>query len=66
VPVIGGQGGTIPGMIHRLAARSGLALGNVPCKKGSVWVLSFHPARPHHLVAADYIPTALPPPKPSA
>jgi 8-oxo-dGTP pyrophosphatase MutT (NUDIX family)/phosphohistidine phosphatase SixA len=65
VPVVCGQGGAIPGMIRRLAERSGLALGNVPCKKASIWVLSFHPAKPHHLVAADYIPTALPPPKPS-
>lgn len=65
VPVVCGQGGAIPGMIRRLAERSGLALETVPCKKGSVWVLSFHPAKPHHLVAADYIPTALPPPMPS-
>ena len=65
VPVVCGQGGAIPGMIRRLAARSGLAMGNVPCKKGSVWVLSFHPAKPHQLVAADYLPTALPPPPPT-
>jgi 8-oxo-dGTP pyrophosphatase MutT (NUDIX family)/phosphohistidine phosphatase SixA len=52
VPVVCGQGGAIPGMIRRLAPRSGLAMGNVPCKKGSVWVLSFHPAKPHQLVAA--------------
>jgi 8-oxo-dGTP diphosphatase len=64
VPVICGQGGAIPGMIRHLADKSGLALGNVPCKKGSIWVLSFHPTKPRHLVAADYLPTALPPPLP--
>jgi len=64
VPAICSQGGAIPGMIRRLAEKSGLRLGNVPCKKGSIWVLSFHPAKPRHLLAADYISTALPPPPP--
>lgn len=61
VPVICSQGGTIPGLIGRLAERSDLTLHDVPCKKGSTWVLSFAGTR---LVAADYIATALPTPCP--
>jgi 8-oxo-dGTP diphosphatase len=72
--VIASQGGAIPGMISRLAAASGLAIdpfdgtdrGNgldlLPCKKGSVWVLSFTPRPPYRLVAADYLASALPAP----
>ncbi|HWE89321.1 MAG TPA: NUDIX hydrolase [Pseudonocardiaceae bacterium] len=69
-PVISSQGGAIPGLIRMLAQRSGraqrsgLALDQVPCKKGSVWVLSLEPAWPHRLLAADYLPTALPAPAP--
>jgi 8-oxo-(d)GTP phosphatase len=60
--VICSQGGTIPGLIRRIAARSALPLGDVlPCKKGSTWVLSFAGTA---LVAADYIATALPTPCP--
>jgi 8-oxo-(d)GTP phosphatase len=61
-PVICSQGGAIPGLIRALAARSGLKLGDVPCKKGSTWVLSLHENR---LLAADYLATALPTPCPS-
>jgi 8-oxo-dGTP diphosphatase len=61
-PVISSQGGAIPGLILLLAERSGLALDQVPCKKGSVWVLSFQPRRPDRLLAAGYLPTALPAP----
>jgi 8-oxo-dGTP pyrophosphatase MutT (NUDIX family)/phosphohistidine phosphatase SixA len=62
VPLVCGQGGAIPGLIRHLAERSGLELGKVPCKKGSTWVLSFGDTEPHLLVAADYLPTALPAP----
>jgi 8-oxo-dGTP diphosphatase len=59
------QGGAIPGMIGRLAEESGLDLGTkpLPCKKGSVWVLSFTPDAPHRLLAADYLASPLAPPK---
>jgi hypothetical protein len=62
-------------LVSRLAAAGGLALRDVPSKKGSTWVLSFasdeqemadqfdqKPAK-HvglRLVAADYIPDPLP------
>ena len=61
VPVICSQGGAIPGLIRGLAGRSGLKLGDVPCKKGSTWVLSFDG---NLLLAADYLATALPKPCP--
>ena len=61
VPVICSQGGAIPGLIRRLAQESGLPLSHVPCKKGSTWVLSFDGTT---LLAADYLPTALPKPCP--
>jgi len=61
VPVICSQGRTIPALIRRIAARSGLPLHDLPCKKGSTWVLSFAGTT---LVAADYIATALPTPCP--
>jgi 8-oxo-dGTP pyrophosphatase MutT (NUDIX family)/broad specificity phosphatase PhoE len=64
VPVICSQGGAIPGLIRRIAQRSGLSIDDVPCKKGSIWVLSFDPAEPGYLLAADYVPTALPLPDP--
>lgn len=63
-PVISSQGGVIPGLILMLAERSGLPLGQVPCKKGSVWVLSFAPGKPEKLLAAAYLPSALPAPSP--
>jgi 8-oxo-(d)GTP phosphatase len=64
VAVVCGQGAAIPGLIERLAERSGLRLppGPLPCKKASVWVLSFAPAAPHDLLATDYLPTPLPTP----
>jgi 8-oxo-dGTP diphosphatase len=62
VPVICSQGGAIPGLLRRLAQRAGLDLHDVPCKKGSTWVLSFDRTT---LRAADYLPTALPVPLPT-
>jgi 8-oxo-dGTP diphosphatase len=58
------QGGAIPSLIASLADDSGLALDEIPCKKGSVWVLSFAPDS-DRLLAADYLPTALPVPTPA-
>jgi 8-oxo-dGTP diphosphatase len=53
VPVLCSQGGVIPDLVSRLAARSGLSLGDtVQSKKGSVWALFFDGTR---LVAADYV-----------
>jgi 8-oxo-dGTP diphosphatase len=63
-PVVCGQGGAIPSLIEEFAASSGLVLDEIPCKKGSVWVLSFEPARGGKLLAADYLPSALPAPIP--
>ena len=69
-PVVCSQGGVIPDLVHSLASRDGVALPvdedeAMPSKKGSVWVLSFQ-ASPGNgcpqLVAADYLPTALPTP----
>jgi 8-oxo-dGTP diphosphatase len=65
-PVVCSQGGVIPGVIAALAEKSGLRLGRIPCKKGSTWVLSFSATRPQRLVAAHYLPTALPAPLPTA
>lgn len=62
VPVVCSQGGVIPGVLRELATASGLELDRVPCKKGSVWVLSWRPGTPARLLAAHYIPTALPNP----
>jgi 8-oxo-dGTP pyrophosphatase MutT (NUDIX family)/phosphohistidine phosphatase SixA len=64
VPVICSQGGVIPDVICALAKKSGLALDRIPCKKGSTWVLSFSESRPLRLLAAFYLPTALPVPLP--
>jgi 8-oxo-dGTP diphosphatase len=63
-PVVCTQGGVIPGVLRTFAERSGLALGRIRGKKGSVWVLSFHPDEPARLLAADYLPSALPEPLP--
>lgn len=60
-PAICSQGGAIPALIAGFAAASGLSLDEIPCKKGSVWVLSFAPDQ-DRLLAADYLPTALPAP----
>lgn len=61
--VVASQGGAIPGLIAGLAEQSGLELTGVPCKKGSVWILTFSPGPDPHLLAANYIPTALPDPQ---
>ena len=59
------QGGAIPGLIGDLADASGLPLEEIPCKKGSVWILSLAPDS-DRLLAADYLPTALAAPIPPA
>jgi 8-oxo-dGTP diphosphatase len=63
-PAICSQGGAIPALIAGFAAESGLLLDEIPCKKGSVWILSFAPDE-DRLLAADYLPTALPAPVPA-
>ncbi|GAB3564159.1 NUDIX hydrolase [Amycolatopsis endophytica] len=69
-PVVCSQGGVIPDVVWSLAVRDDVRLPveddeRVPSKKGSLWVLSFQ-ASPGNggprLVAADYLPTALPTP----
>lgn len=67
--VVCSQGGVIPPLLDTLAERDGVSLtrkltGEVPSKKGSVWVLSFdrHSAEEPRLVAAHYLPSALPTP----
>jgi 8-oxo-dGTP diphosphatase len=60
--VVCSQGGVIPDVLATLAERSGLALGGIRAKKGSVWVLSFSTTKPLRLLAAHYLPTALPEP----
>ncbi len=75
VPVVASQGGVIPDVVSTLASLSGLWLPEVPCKKGSTWVLSFR--RPDaewstsdssvtwpRLVSAHYLPSPLAAPKP--
>ncbi|SHG06323.1 NUDIX hydrolase [Streptoalloteichus hindustanus] len=64
VPVVSSQGGVIPDVVARLARDSGVDLvpllddeGDVPSRKGSLWLLSFTPADepgPPRLLAADY------------
>lgn len=66
-PVISSQGKVIPDLVRTLAERDGVALDDVPSKKGSVWLLSFRRPTPRDastngvplLVAASYLP---PPP----
>ncbi|WP_277068902.1 NUDIX hydrolase [Saccharomonospora viridis] len=66
--VVCSQGGVIPDLLDTLARRNDLELsrkrsGDVPSKKGSVWVLSFDTtAETPRLVGAHYLPTALPEP----
>jgi 8-oxo-(d)GTP phosphatase len=59
-PVVCGQGGAIPAAVARLAAEGGIDVDRPRSKKGSTWVLTFGPR--HRLLAADYLPTALPAP----
>lgn len=72
-PVICSQGGVIPDLVSALADRDGIDIevpqkGKLPSKKGSVWLLSFRSpavgAEPR-LVAAGYVPSALPLPEPA-
>lgn len=71
-PLISSQGGVIPDLVSALADRDGVELpaardGVVPSKKGSLWVLSFSPGDDGPvLVGADYYPSPLPAPVPSA
>ncbi len=61
-PLVCSQGGVIPDLLARLG--DSLDLGEIRSKKGSLWVLSFAPGTgPMCLVAADYYPSALPPPR---
>ncbi|MEU7528685.1 NUDIX hydrolase [Saccharothrix sp. NPDC042600] len=76
VPVVCSQGGVIPDVVATLASLSGLPQGaEVPCKKGSAWVLSFRRPEPGwstsdttgtwpKLVSAHYLPTSLAAPVP--
>lgn len=63
-PVVCTQGGVIPGVLGAIASRAGLELGRIRSKKGSVWVLTFGATKPLRLLAAHYLPTALPHPLP--
>lgn len=71
-PLVSSQGGVIPDLVRNLADSAGIELpvgedGVLPCKKGSVWVLSFRPIADNGavvLAAADYYPSALPSPMP--
>jgi 8-oxo-(d)GTP phosphatase len=71
--VVSSQGGVIPAVVRTLAEMGGLRLSEVPCKKGSVWVLAFtrpfgtwstsdSPSRWPTLVSAHYLASALPRP----
>ncbi len=75
VPVVSSQGGVIPDLVSKLAKFGGLRLSDVPCKKGSLWLLAFTHPQPDwstsdsqaawpRLVSAHYLPSALPAPKP--
>ncbi|TLW90850.1 NUDIX hydrolase [Saccharomonospora piscinae] len=63
--VVCSQGGVIPHLLDTLAERDGVDVtprkhtGEVPSKKGSVWVLSFETTPRPRLVAAHYVPSAL-------
>jgi 8-oxo-dGTP diphosphatase len=61
-PVVCSQGGVIPAAVAALAAKSGLTLPRITAKKGSIWVLSFNTTKPFRLLAAHYLPSALPAP----
>ncbi|WP_170212170.1 NUDIX hydrolase [Saccharothrix australiensis] len=75
VPVVCSQGGVIPDVVSTLASLSGLPVAEVPCKKGSVWLLSFRRPEPGwstsdttgswpRLVSAHYLPSPLATPRP--
>ncbi|WP_199430404.1 NUDIX hydrolase [Qaidamihabitans albus] len=72
-PLVCSQGGVIPDVVTTLAERDGVELtaiknGTVASKKGSLWLLSFTPARHGEgpkLVAASYFPSPLPAPAPA-
>lgn len=55
--VVVAQGTIIPDMIAAMSAKGRLPLEELPCKKGSVWVLSFNNGE---LTGADYLASALP------
>lgn len=65
IPVVCSQGGVIPGVIGSLAERAGIEVGRIRAKKGSIWVLTFSARKPLRLLAAHYLPTALPDPLPT-
>ncbi|WP_245778036.1 NUDIX hydrolase [Lentzea xinjiangensis] len=71
--VVSSQGGVIPSMVQTLAEMGGLRLDEIPCKKGSTWLLAFtrpfgtwstsdSPSRWPALVSAYYVASALPRP----
>ncbi|MFD4671743.1 NUDIX domain-containing protein [Lentzea sp. NPDC058450] len=71
--VISSQGGVIPSVVQSLAELGGLRLDEIPCKKGSTWVLAFtrpfgswstsdSPSRWPTLVSAHYLASPLPRP----
>lgn len=75
VPVVSSQGGVIPDVVATLASLAGLPLTEVPCKKGSVWLLAFRRPEPGwstsdssaswpRLVSAHYLPSPLAAPVP--
>lgn len=71
--VVSSQGGVIPSVVQSLAEMGGLRLDEIPCKKGSTWVLAFtrpfgtwstsdSPSSWPTLVSAHYLASALPRP----
>ena len=57
VSVICAQGTVIPDTIAWLSANGTLPIADIPCKKGSAWVLGFNDGV---LTTADYYASALP------
>ncbi|SMD02194.1 8-oxo-dGTP diphosphatase [Lentzea albidocapillata] len=68
--VLSSQGGVIPSVVQSLAEMGGLRLDEIPCKKGSTWVLTFtrpfgtwstsdSPSHWPTLVSAHYLASAL-------
>ncbi|MEU3650668.1 NUDIX hydrolase [Lentzea sp. NPDC034063] len=71
--VVSSQGGVIPAVVQSLAEMGGLRLDEIPCKKGSTWVLAFtrpfgtwstsdSPSSWPTLVSAHYLASPLPRP----